>query len=37
MILVGGGKHHVHQLILILGRHGDNVWQATQIGNVKQK
>jgi hypothetical protein len=34
--LVGGGKHHVHELILVLGRHSDAVWHRAHVGNIKQ-
>jgi len=36
MRLVGSGKHHVHQFILVLGRHEDAVGHVTQVGDVKQ-
>ena len=36
MLLMRGGEHHVRQFILVLGRHGDEVRHAAQIGDVEQ-
>ena len=31
-----GGEHHVRQLVLVLGRHGDDVRHTVQVGDVEQ-
>ena len=36
MRLVGGGEHHIHQLILVFGRHGDDVGHTTEVGDIEK-
>ena len=36
MLLHRGGEHHVHQFILILRSHGDDVRHAAEIGDIEQ-
>ena len=35
MLLMRGGEHHVHQFVLVLGLHANDVRHATQIGDVE--
>ena len=36
MFLVRGGEHHIDQLVLVLGRHGNQIGQAAQVRDIEQ-
>src|SRR6185436_4778261 len=36
MLLIRGREHHIHEFVLVLGRHDDEVRHATQETDVEQ-